>query len=107
MKVKAKYMLLVVALAALIALWYLKRQGYLYEGFAEKKEEAASGKTIFENFNDAQKEIACKTLAEQMKLYTEMLKTPASTDEEREMQKGIAKTVETLKEEQMKQSCVM
>ncbi len=106
MKVSAKYVLLAVAVAALVALWYLNRQGYLYEGFTEKKESNGS-KSIFENFNDAQKEIACKTLAEQMKLYSEMLKTPASTDEEKEMQKGIAKTVETLKEEQMKQACLV
>lgn len=106
MKFTGKYALLAVAALALIALWYLRRQGYIYEGFAEKQKENGS-KDIFENFNDAQKELACKTIGDQIKLYSDMMKTPASTDEEKEMQAGIAKTIETLKLEQMKQACVV
>lgn len=104
MKFTAKYILLVVAALALVALWYLKREGYIYEGFAEQEKKEGS-KNIFENFNDAQKDLACKTIAEQIKLYSDMMKNPASTDQDKEMQAGISKTIETLKAEQMKQAC--
>ncbi len=99
-----KYVLLAIAALALVALWYFNRQGLLFEGFTQKNNEMGK-KGVFEYFNDAQKELGCKTLKEQVALYTDMLKTPASTDEEKEMQKEITKTIENLNAELMNQSC--
>ena len=102
MKVTRKYVLLAVAVLALVALWYMNRQKIFAEAF---ENEAANPRKNIEKFNTVQKEMACKSFEEQIKMYEEMVKKGGSTEEEKKMLTEVAKTVESLKAEQAKMGC--
>jgi hypothetical protein len=100
MKFTRGHMLMAVAALALIAVWYISKQKVVSEAFVVPKDGR-----LMESFNSMQKEMACKVLEEQLTMYSDMLKNPATTDEDKKMQEGIAKTVDGLKSEQVKQGC--
>ena len=93
-----KYVLLAVAALALVALWYLNRQGVFYEGFTQNA-QGDMNRNLFENFNTVQKEEACKSLAEQMKMYDDLLNAPANTEEEKTKKVETAKAIEMMKKQ--------
>ncbi len=98
-----KYVLLGVAAFALVVIWYLNRQGLLYEGFTQG--EQADMKKLFENFNVPQKEEACKSLVEQMNMYKDILNKPAETEEEKLKKDEVTKAVEMMKKQAAALDC--
>ncbi len=103
MKMNRKYVLLGVAALALVVIWYLNRQGLMYEGFTQNGE--VDMKKLFENFNVPQKEEACKSLVEQMNMYTDILNKPANTEEEKLKKEEVTKAVEMMKKQAATLGC--
>ncbi len=102
MKITGKYALLIVTGLALVALWWVNRQKLYTETFTTQRQS----NNLLENFNTVQKEMACKALEEQVKMYEDMLKAGGSTEEEKKRLVDISTTISLLKKQQKEQGCV-
>jgi hypothetical protein len=101
MKITGKYALLIVTGLALVALWWVNRQKLYTETFTTQRQSG----NLFENFNTAQKDEACKSLEEQLKMYSDLLNQAATTEEEKQKKMEISTAVEKMKEQAATLQC--